>query len=152
MAANTSPIFTGTPKTQAVQITTANTSSSGAGTIGTDIFLCFESDDTNGGFIEQICVSPWATAAGTATTGTVLRVFISTQTSGATTTANTFLIRDIAATAQTADSASAGTNPIVVGLNMALGPGQNILVSMHHTPAANTGWVAVGIGGTYTAL
>jgi len=152
MAVNSNPLFTGTPKTQAVLITAANTLSSGAGTIGTDIFLAFESDDTDGGFVEQLIVSPWATVASTATTATALRVFITTQSSGATTTANTFLIRDIGVASQTADAPTAGTTPIVVPLNIALGPGQNILVTMHHTPAANTGWTAVVIGGTYTAL
>jgi len=150
MPGNSDPLFSrvgtiGTP----VAVTAANTSTQGGGTIGTDMFLAFTSDATNGSFVREVRFVPCATTAGTATTATVARVFISTQTSGATTSSNTHMYADIALGAQTADSASAGTFPVIVPMNIALDPGYTILVTNHASPAANTHWKAMVIGGKY---
>ena len=91
MAANSNPRFTKIGKISSVLVTAANTSSQGGGTVATDIFLAFTADSTNGSFVERVRLIPTATAA-TTTTASVARVFVSSVASGATTSANTYLL------------------------------------------------------------
>jgi hypothetical protein len=141
------PNLLATPSIGSARITAANTSSQGGGTIGTDIFLV-ESAGVNGSFIERVRFSPTATAP-TNTTATVARVFYSSVSSGATTNANTFLLGEVTLPLVAADNASASAPVIDLPLNMNLPTGFHILVTTHAAPAANTAWVATGIGGDY---
>lgn len=72
MAANTNPIFTGTPKDPQVRISTANTNRDGSGTLGT-IYTA----GSNGAYFKGIRVQ----AEGTTTAG-VVRIFIQNGGSG----------------------------------------------------------------------
>ena len=54
MPGNNDPIYSRVGAIQGVGITAANTSSQGGGTIGTDIFLAFQGDATNGSFVREI--------------------------------------------------------------------------------------------------
>ena len=148
MPANTHPIYTLAPVASSQQLTTGNNRSDGNGTIGTDMFLVFVAS-TSGGYVSSIRFMPWATVAGTAVTATVIRVYLSEATVGATTSADTHLIAEISAAAQTADSATVGVYPIELQLNKAIKGGNTVLVSIHTTPAANTGWAATCFGGNY---
>lgn len=151
MAANTAPIFTGVPNLgDAVWLagTTANVKSDGAGTIGTDMLLLFTAG-ANGSFLNRVRFSPAATVASTATTASVHRLYLSTVSSGATTSANTSLIGELAAAAQTADQATVGTTPLELPLGFYIPSGTQLLWSMHHAAAANTLWHAVAFGGNY---
>lgn len=149
MAANNDPIFSKIGAINAVAVTAANTSSQGGGTVGTDIFKAFTADATNGSFVREVRWSAAASAAGTATTATVGRVFVSSITSGSTTSSDTHLIAEVTLASQTADSTSAATFPVVVPLNFALPAGYTILVTTHAAPAANTHWKVVVFGGNY---
>ena len=149
MPANTSPIYSKEGAWGNTRVTAANTSSQGGGTIGTDIFLAFTADPTNGSYVQRVRWSVTASAAGTATTATVGRVFISTQSSGATTNANTFLWQEIALPTLTAASTSAATYPLEIPMNFVLPVGYNILVTNHAAPAANTAWIAMVVAGDY---
>jgi hypothetical protein len=82
-------------------------------------------------------------------TATVLRVFISSVTSGATTSANTFLWNEVTSPAVGADNASTATYPIDVPLGFRLQAGYTILVTNHAAPAANTNWRAIVLAGDY---
>lgn len=148
MAGNSTPQFTKNGKFGSARVTAANTSSAGGGTIGTDIFLAFTADTDNGSYVERVDWVPIATAA-TATTATVGRVFLSTQTSGATTNANTWLIGEVALPAQNADNASTATNPVSIPVGYRIPAGHAILVTNHAAPAANTNWIANVIAGDY---
>ena len=148
MPANTDAIYTRIGSIKSVLVTAANTSSQGGGTIGTDIFLAFTADATNGSFIQRVRFVATATAALT-TTATVGRVFISTQASGATTSANTFLFQEVALVATAADNATASAQPIDIVLGFALPLSYTILVTNHAAPAVNTAWRALVIGGDY---
>jgi hypothetical protein len=148
MAANTAPIWTGTPQRSSVAITAANTRSDGNGTIATDIFLA-ATLGSNGSFVESIEFMPTATTANTSTTATVARIFVSTQTSGSTSSANTWLLRELALPSVTAASSS-GMNPtFVVPIGRALKAGETILVTNHAAPASNTAWIANVFFGNY---
>lgn len=149
MPANTSPIFTLTPNIGNAKITAANTNGAGTGTVATDIFKAFTAG-TNGSFVNRIRFSPCATAAGTATTATVGRVFYSTVGSGATTGGtDTWLVGEITLASVTADSSSAPNNPIELMLNFAIPASSFIHVTNHAAPAANTFWIATVVGGDY---
>lgn len=148
MAGNTDPIYTKQGAIGAVAVTAANTSSQGGGTVATDIFLAFTADATNGSFVREVRWTLGESTIATASTATVGRIFISTVTSGSTTSSNTHLWQEVALAAQTPSSTAAGV-PIVVPLNIILPAGYTILVTNHAAPAANTHWKAIVIAGNY---
>lgn len=149
MPANTNPIFTVTPNIGGSIIgANANTKSDGAGTVGTDMMKVFTSG-TNGSYVSRIRFNPYATAAATATAATVLRIYYSTVGSSTTTSADTRLIHEIAAAAQTADQTTTATFYIEVPLGFAMPASSFLHVSSHVVNNANTGWQAVCFGGDY---
>lgn len=149
MAANTDPIFSKNGKIGSVLVTAANTSSQGGGTIATDIFLAFTADATNGSFVRQVRWIATATTANTATSATVGRVFISSVTSGATTSANTYMIAEVTLPSVSADSSTVAAGYIDIALGFPIPAGFTILVTNHAAPAANSAWRAVVIAGDY---
>jgi hypothetical protein len=148
MPANSDPIYSRRGQIQAVGISAANTSSQGGGTIGTDIFKAFEADATNGSFVREVRFTLGETTIGTASTAGVMRVFISSVTSGSTTTSNTHLWQEAAVPLQTPSATAAGA-PVCIPLNFMLPAGYTILVTSSVAPAANTQWKATVIGGDY---
>jgi hypothetical protein len=148
MPANSDPIYTKNGRIGSVLVTAANTSSAGGGTINTDIFLVLTADATNGSFISRVRLIPVATAA-TSTTATVARIFLSTQSSGATTNANTFLWAEQTLPVVAADNASAAVIWYDIPFGFVIPAGYNILVTNHAAPAANTNWRALALGGDY---
>jgi len=149
MAANTAPSFTKLGKMGGVELGAVNTKSDGSGTIGTDLWLAFTGEATNGSFIRFVRFQPTATTAATAMTPSTLRVFVSSATSGATTAANTTLWGEVAMTAQTADHSTNPTFPLDVPCNFWLPAGWTILVSTHVVAAANTKVKALVVAGDY---
>lgn len=150
MAANNNPIFIGVPESPSVTIGAANTSSTGSGTIGTDIFKVLTAEATNGSYIEKLIITPVATVANTNTAATVLRFFISTQSAGATSGgSNTFNIGEITAAAQTADSSSTAVYSWVFPIGRAIQAGYSILATSHAAPNANTSWQVTAVMGDY---
>ena len=149
MPGNADPIYTragslGSP----VAITTGNSSSQGGGTIGTDIFLAFTADATNGSFVREVRLNLGESSIGTPSTATVGRVFLSTQTSGSTTSSNTHLWMEVSLPAQTPTATVAGV-AVVIPMNLILPAGWTILVTTGASPAANTHWKATVVGGNY---
>lgn len=146
MAVTPTPIFGQTPKTGfAIWLngSTALTKNDGSATaIGTDIMLAYTAG-ANGAYIDRIRLHPVGTTAATATTATVGRIYISTQTSGATTNVNTHLWQEVACPAQTTDQTTVATSPIDVPAQFRLEAGEAILFSMHHVAAANTMWECI---------
>ena len=135
---NTDPIFVATPIIPSVQITAANTSSQGGGTIGTDIFLV-DTSGADGTFWGIARFIPTATTP-TTTTATVGRLFASTQSSGATTSANTYLLAEVTLPAIAADNTTTAVTWFDVPLNQAVQTGMSLLATNHAAPAANSAW------------
>jgi hypothetical protein len=148
MAANTNPIFSLTPQVSAVAVTAACTKSDGAGTIGTDIFKAFTAG-SDGSWVSRLRITPFASVAATATTATVARVFVSSATSGAVTSATCFLIGEVSLPSVTADHSTTAINPVEIPLNFALKASWTILVTTHAVPAANTGQMFTVFAGDY---
>jgi len=150
MPANTSPVYPLTPNTPVGKVigAAANVKSDGAGTIGTDIMIVFTAG-ANGSFLESVRFSPFASAAATATTPTTLRLFLSSATSGAVTSANTSLLQEITAGAQTADHSTTATFFFEIPLNKKIQANYTILASAHVINAASTGWMCTAWGGDF---
>lgn len=149
MSANGSPRFTKNGVVGSAIVTAANTKSDGTGTIGTDIFKVVSGDASNGTFLEKLRLAAIASVASSGTTLTVCRIFVSSQPSGATTSANTYLIAEVSLPVQTADSPTVPTNPIEVPLGFTLPPNYTLLVTNHLAPAVNTNWRATVFGGDF---
>lgn len=142
MPANTDPIWSKNARLESILVTAANTSSQGGGTIATDIFKAATADVTNGSLIRFIRWIPTATTP-TTTTATVGRVFLSSVTSGATTSANTHLVAELTLPAIAADNASSAAVWFDCCRDLTVPAGWTVLVTNHAAPAANTGWRAV---------
>jgi len=148
MPANTAPIFGVTPDISGVQMTAVNTRSDGNGTIGTDIWKAFTAG-ANGSWISKVRIVNTATSAATATAATTVRIFISSQTTGSTTGANTFCIGEIAMPAITAAATTSATVGQELPCNFALPASWTILVTYHVALNANTGLTAIVFGTDY---
>jgi len=150
MSGNATPMFTRQANIGAANVTAANTTSDGSGgTIGTNIYSVLAADLTNGSYVEFVRIMVVASAAATATVATVIRIYVSSQQSGATTTANTHLIAEIAIPASTADQTTTANNWYDVPLGFRLPAGWALLASTHIVANANTAWRVTAIGGDY---
>ena len=153
MAANALAAFTKSGKMGAIELGAVNTKSDGTGTIGTDLWLAFTADSTNGSYVRFVRFQPTVTTAtatgGLAMAATTLRVFVSSITSGATTAANTTLWGEVSLTAQTADHNTNSTFPTDVPCNFWLPAGWTILVATHVVANANTKVKALVVAGDY---
>lgn len=148
MSSNTSPNFTDNGNIGSAAVTAGNTSSEGGGTIGTSMFLAFTAG-ANGSYVDFLRWFVTASTPGTTTTATIGRVFICEISSGSPTSANAFLISEIALPSVSADSSSAALNPIDIPLGFRLPAGWTIVVTNHVAPAANSQWIATVFGGDY---
>lgn len=99
MPANTSPIFVLTPNIGRVLINGLNVATDGSGTIGSTIFLAF-TPGANGSRVESITVTT-AQAGNSSSIATRVSCYISTQNSGATTSANTYILAETSLAATT---------------------------------------------------
>jgi len=147
MPANTSPIFSVTPRTSSVRITSNLAASDGTGTVGSTVFLAF-TPGANGSYLQRVRFTLSESTMSTASAAATLRVSIATTNTGTLTTSNCFLYQEINAAAQT-PTTTASSYPIDIPLNFAIPSGQYIIVSTSVAPSANTAWVATVIGGDY---
>lgn len=151
MPANNAPIHPRAPRAPSVQIpvsATALARTDGVGTVGTDLFL-LDTAAADGTYYRHIAIKATATAAATSTTATVIRLFLSSVSSGATTAANTHLIAEIQIPAVSAANATGTTPDFILPLNMALAAGQTLLVGSSVTPGASVAFKCVAVCGDY---
>ena len=151
MAQNTSPIFSKIPVV-AFGTLTGNiglTRSDEVGTVGTDIFKMFTADATDGSYVSKIRITAAATTS-TAMTASVIRVYISSITSGSTTAADTVLYQEISTAAITAAHTTSASNYYEIPFGVALPPSYTILASIDDNLAANTRWQFLTFAGDYS--
>ena len=158
MAANTAPIFSGTPHVGQVKLATtaAVAASDGSSTGSTpSLMYCVFASGTNGSFIQRIRFNTVASAAAVNSVATTLRIYISTVSTtegtaaGATTASNTMLIAEISVPLIATANSTNATNFYEVPLNIPLQTGRWILVSQHVAQTTNQSWQATAIGGDY---
>lgn len=150
MAANTSPIWTLTPNVSGVDIatTTANVNTVAPGTIGTNCFLAFTSG-ADGSYLQKIRFSFVSTTGVISSVATTLQVYLSTINTGATTSANTDLIAQVQAPAQTVSAVTTTPYVIEIPLNYAIPTSRYILVTQSVAQNTNSNWQGIVIGGNY---
>ena len=152
MAANTSPIFSLTPNVGIVKLTTTWASVKSDGTCaqsGADSMGKVFTSGTNGSFLQRVRFNTVANTANTTGVATVLRVYLSTVTSGATAAADTQLLAEISVPAIASDHSTNGTNFYEVPLNIAIPTARYIYVSQHVAQTTNQQWQATAFGGDY---
>lgn len=151
MPSNTSPIFTLTPYVGKINLVgnIGLTASDGAGTIAaTPGLFLLVTGAAQGTLISRIHIHAYATAA-TNTAATVLRFYLSTQTSGVCTAANTFVFCEVGFGILAAANATTALTAVDIPINFVVPATEGILVSSHANLAANTGFQILAIGGSY---
>ena len=151
MAGNNDPIFSkvGLVQSSGVFNTVSTYPYSAAGTLGTDAFIVWTSDSTNGGFIQRLRVK-YVGNSTTTSVACVMKVFVTAQTgTSVISDTNCFLIDEIAIPA-TGTLTVTTTNPSYdIPLGFALPPGWNVVVRITAAQPANFGFVVTGFGGKY---
>ena len=149
MSQNTSPIFGLTPNVGTASLTTTGivTGSNGGGLIGTNMFVAFVAGPS-GSFVNKIRFSSVSVSPLTGVT-TVLRTYLSTQTTGLTSPNNTFLVGEISVPAIPSGNSNNSTNFYELPLNFAIEARHSILVSQHTAQTSNQNWIAVCWGSDY---
>ena len=146
MAAGTDAIYTRNVKSPfGAILSAANASSQGGGTIGTDIFLAGTAGSVDGSFSVRVRFYLTATTP-TTSTAAVARIFVSSVSSGATTSANTMCIGDVVLGSLSAASTTVNTPHIDFFIGVGLEASRSILVTTSVAPAANTAWRAILLG------
>ena len=156
MPANINPIYSKAGLINSVSIPngiTALTTSNGAASTGVsaltgEMVLCFTADATNGSYVQRIRLRQVASTSTTFGANT-LRLYISSVSSGATTSANTNLFEEIAIPSQAAAHATTVTFPIDIPCGFVLPAGKTILASMQAKPTANCELVVQTYAGQY---
>lgn len=150
MAANTSPIWTLTPNIGATDITNtvANVNTTAPGTVGTNCFLAFSSG-VDGSYLQKIRFNFVSTTGVISSTATTLQVYLSSINTGATSSANTDLITQVQAAAQTVSAVTTSPYLIEIPLNFAIPASRYILVTQSVAQATNANWQAMVFGGNY---
>ena len=148
MAANPTPIYSRVGAYGQARVTAGLTRSDGTGTVGTDTFLVFTADATNGSFVQRVRWTAVANSASLTTTATVGRVYISSSNTTANSTTCT-LFQEISLPSVSAANTTVATYPIDIPMNVALPPSYAILVTTHSAPATNTYWAATVLAGNY---
>jgi hypothetical protein len=147
--ANTQPQWAAKANVVSAIITTGNNSSEGGGTIGTDTFL-LTSAGANDSELDGVILMPTSTAAATSTQACVARFYLSTVSSGSTTSSNTKLIGEQSCASQAADHATNQTTPVVwIPPFSRLPTGTFLLVQQSASPAASTQWDATAFARDY---
>ena len=156
MAANTSPIFSLTPLIQRSSITNSITAlATSNGTAATGVsgtsgeMVVVATGATDGSYLQRLRLRWTGSTSTSAASGPVVRIYVSTVSSGATTSSNTYCIEEIVMGTQTAASATVATFPYDVPLNFILPSGSYLLASVSAKPTANTEICMTVYGGNY---
>lgn len=149
MAANTSPIFTATPRVGFGTLTgnIGLTRSDGVGTVATDHFKCFTAG-SNGSIVNRIRINP-AASASTSMTASCIRFYISTISSGSTTAADTVLFAELSVAALAAAHTTNANLFYEIPCGFTLPTGYYIHASIDDNLAANTRWQILVFGGDF---
>lgn len=144
MAANTSPIFTLTPKSSWGKVTGVD-----SGTDGTDadVVLIYTAG-TDGSFIQKLIFQPISTSGSTTTSAAAGRIYINNGSTVGTGT-NNLLFKEITLSAQAVNTtATAGVFSFDVPINFQMQASYKLYVGVT-AMAANTQWNVLAVSGDY---
>lgn len=149
--ANTDPIYTKTPKTQTCKPVLVCAGTDGVGFVvsgGTITHYLAFTPGAQGSFIKEARIKCATTNGTTAVAATCIRFFISSVSSGATTSDNTTLISEVAIPGFTPTVAGASPD-FIVPLNFAIPSDRYLLCCTGVVASANTYYQVTTIGGDY---
>lgn len=112
------------------------------------MFIVFQAEATDGSYLQKVRINAAATTP-TTMTASVIRLFFSNKTSGATTAADTWLHQEITTAAIPAANATNATNYYEIPINVVMPASYTLLVSIHANMAANTRFHCTAFGGDY---
>lgn len=151
MSANTAPIFSQLSAVSGSSLitTAASVVYDISGTIGTDIYLAYTSDATNGGFVQRVRFK-YVASATTTSVATVMRVWISTVSTGTPTLGTQAWFWDeIALPATGALTTTTISSNYEIQFGFAFPPAYSILCKTTVSQSASTGWQAIVVAGKY---
>ena len=120
-----------------------------SGTIGTDIYLCFTADATNGGFVQRMRFK-YAGNTTTTSVAAIMRIWIASVASGTPTIGTqAWLFDEIALPATGTLTTTTIAAAYEVPFGFALPPSYTILCKISVSQPANFGWMATTVAGKY---
>lgn len=152
MAANVQPIFTKTPNESHALCTAANTASDGSGNITTPTSYLVWTAGADGAFLDEVWIALVASVANTVPQAAlnIVRLYLSTISSGAHTSSNTRLIHEEQfAAGLTADMSTGATSIRKIPIKKQVNGGKTLLATIHLAAAANSGYLVQAFGGDY---
>ena len=156
MGANTSPIFTLTPKVSSAPIVTTYAQVKSDGTCGAtsnDMMVLAFTTGANGSYVDRIVFKCVANTAATTSVPTTLRAYWTTVAAAAATTqANCHCIGEVGVPAISASNSTAATQDYILLINQAFPANVYINVSQHVAQTTNQIWKATVYGGDYQRL
>lgn len=150
MAGNSDPIYSRAGQIQSSALIAAVNAVlyNAAGTIGTDVYIIWTADATNGGYLQRVRVK-YVMNATTTSVACVMKFFLTAASSGAVTDATSWFVDEIAIPATGALTTTA-TNPTYeVPFNMPVPAGWSLVAKITVAQPANGGFIATAIGGKY---
>lgn len=153
MAANVQPIFTRTPNNGSVLVAAANTANDGTGnlTTGPTMYKAWTAG-ADGGYIDEIWIALVANAANLTPQAAlnIVRLYVSSIGTGATTSADTHLIHEEQfAAGLVASQSTAASTLRRIPIKRPIRATWTVLASVHLVAAANTGYKVSVWGGDY---
>lgn len=149
MPANIDAIWTRLADVQGQRVVTApSVVYDTSGTIGTDIYAVFIADATNGGYCRELRVKYGGTST-TTSIAAVLKIWVSSVSTGTPTATQAFLLTEIALPATGALSTTAVAQEYTIPVGFALPAGYAILAIITVTQPANFFWSVAAFGGKY---
>ena len=151
MAANNDPIYSKASDYQgsALITTAASVVYDISGTIGTDIYKVFTADSTNGGFVQKLRFK-YAANGTTTSVAAVIKIWISSVTSGTPTIGTNAWFYDEVNIPATGALTTTSSGPVYeVPFNFPIPAGYTILCKVTVSQTASTGWLCSVIAGKY---
>lgn len=152
MSANVQPIFTRAPNHGSALVTAANTANDGTGNITTPTMYKVWTAGADGAFLDEIWIALVASVANTVPQAAlnIVRLYLSSIASGATTSADTHLIHEEQfAAGLTADMSTGATTLRRIPIKKPVRGTWTVLASAHLAAAANSGYMVTAWGGDY---
>jgi hypothetical protein len=149
--ANKEPIYTLTPHVESCVPVLVCAGTDGVGFVvsgGTVTHYIAFTPGANGSYVKEARIKIATTNGTTAVAATTIRFFISTVSSGATSSANTRMIAEVAIPTITPATTSASPD-FIVPLNFALETGKYLLCCTGVVANANTYYMVTTFGGDY---
>lgn len=149
MSGNSTPIWSkvGDLQSSGLIATAATVVYDGSGTVGTDVYLVYTPDATNGSYLERIRVKYVANGA-TASNACIMKFYTSSVNTGSTTNSNTFFYDEMSIPATTMTTTA--LNPSYdMPFGFAFPPAVYVLIKVSVTQPASCGFIATAIGGKY---